>query len=104
MQLLRVEEEGGFVGRIESATNPGSVRKQQLDSLQQKTVTSYVANVTRLKRRLDWRIEQMSSQPLKSMHPVLLQILRLGEEPLRCVASALLGPACNINLPNPRSI
>ncbi len=82
LQLLRVEEEGAFVGRMQSATNPESVRKQALNSLQQKAVTSYVANVTRLKRRLDWRIEQLASQPLKAIHPVLLQILRLGVQPI----------------------
>lgn len=76
---MRVEEEGGFVGRMESLTNPQTAQNQRLDSMQHRNVTGYVANITRLKRRLDWRIGQLATQPLKNVHPVLLQILRLSK-------------------------
>lgn len=77
LQLLRIEEEGGFVGRIASSgiiLSPGPA----LLPAQQRKVTAYVAQVTRLKRRLDWRLAKLTNRPIAQMEPRLKQILRLG--------------------------
>ena len=93
LQLMRIEEEGSFVGRMDSMTDPSTAYKQKLDSMQLRRVTSQVANVTRLKRRLDWRISQLASRPMNQLHPVLLQILRL------CKPFPLMSQ-CKVSLPD----
>lgn len=54
-----------------------------LSASDQRKVTQYVAQITRLKRRLDWRLERLVDRPLAQMEPRLLQLLRLGQ-PLSC--------------------
>lgn len=77
---MRTEEEGGFVGRMDSVTNQEAPRTAILSPSEQRQMTSYVANVTRLRRRLDWRIARLATHSDSSMHPILRQILRLGEQ------------------------
>jgi len=83
VQLLRAEEEGGFVGRMGSQT--GLKSKKSRDSAltpgERRNLTVYVAQVTRLKMRLDWRLEQLlQKSTVAQLQPTLRQILRLGAE------------------------
>jgi transcription termination factor NusB len=71
------------VGQMGSQT--GLKRKQNreasLTPQERRDLTVYVAQVTRLRRRLDWRLEQMLSKSLSQLTPALRQILRLGTMP-----------------------
>lgn len=63
MQLLRVEEEGGFVGRMGSQTGlkgRQGQREAALTPSERRDLTVYVAQVIRLRTWLVWRLQHGS--------------------------------------------
>lgn len=67
-RLLRIEEDGAFVSRVNEPTGADVERR----------AIALVAGVTRWKRWLDWVLSQYVRQPLASLDPELRESLRLG--------------------------
>ncbi|MEL6614633.1 MAG: 16S rRNA (cytosine(967)-C(5))-methyltransferase RsmB [Bacteroidota bacterium] len=67
-RLLRIEEDGAFVSRVNEPTGADVERR----------AIALVAGVTRWKRWLDWVLAQYVRQPLASLDPELRESLRLG--------------------------
>ncbi|BDA44184.1 Ribosomal RNA small subunit methyltransferase B [Coccomyxa sp. Obi] len=81
-QLLRIDEEGAFVGLVGGSPTRRQPHAKKgpvapLDSRDARFVTELVFGVTRWRRRLDWLITQLRPSG-GSLDPELLQILRLG--------------------------
>ncbi|CAL5218678.1 g386 [Coccomyxa viridis] len=82
-QLIRIEEDGAYVGLVGGSPRPRKAETEkisalpvELDSRDARFVTELVSGVTRWKGRLDWVIRQL--RPQGGIDFVLLQILRLG--------------------------
>ena len=77
-QLLRVDADGAFVGRVagradrDAATGGGPAPDVS------RRASDYVAGVTRQRRWLDFLLAHVVSRPLDQVDAALLQILRLG--------------------------
>ncbi len=70
-RLLRVEEEGAFVGFAGGGEGDWGAREE-------RQTMEYVAGVTRWRRRLDFILHQFYRGELEKMEPALRQILRIG--------------------------
>lgn len=100
LQLLRIEQDGAFVGMLDRYKRSSAASGHRLGSEQRREATQYVANVTRLKRRIDWRLQQLVTRPLSQIDPVSLQVLRLGQyillsSLLTCTIAAVLCTVMN---------
>jgi len=70
-QLVRVEQDSAYVGRMRSAGQEG-------DAQTDRQVTDYVAGVTRWKRWLDRLLAEVYHGRLEDLEPPLLQVFRIG--------------------------
>ncbi len=70
-RLLRIEEEGSFVGFSGSGEGEWGAREE-------RQTMEYVAGITRWRRRLDFILQQFYRGELGKMEPALRQILRIG--------------------------
>lgn len=70
-RLLRIEEEGAFVGFAVGGEGDWGARDE-------RQTMEYVAGVTRWRRRLDFILQQFYKGELGKMEPALRQILRIG--------------------------
>ena len=68
-RLLRVEEDGAYVARLGDGEATAEAARAASD---------FVAGVTRQKRYLDFLLDHFYRGDLRSVEPVLLQVLRLG--------------------------
>lgn len=70
-RLLRIEEEGAYVGFGAGGEGDWGAREE-------RQTTEYVAGVTRWRRRLDFLLQHFYRGELQKMEPMLRQILRIG--------------------------
>lgn len=73
-RLIRIEEEGAYISRVSGSEVPFSPEEAR----EERQAAEYVAGITRLKRWLDFLIEEIYTGDSYTLEPAMRQILRIG--------------------------